>query len=156
MRRSEMSRWLTAGAVVGCLVLMPGLAGAESANDFVAFRAAGTSAMWIAQPGVGESILSVKGEDVQIRQQVRAGASPVVSLARPDGSTLPDGTYLWELSEAFAGINDAVWDPANGRNTEAHNEARQRTEINGRVQRGAFTVKDGLLVDNSLKEADAR
>ena len=156
MNRSEISKWLTAVTAIGCLALLPTMATAEPVKEIAAFRAAGTSAMWIAQPGSGASILSVKGADVQIRQSIRPGGSPVVSLVRPDGSTLQDGTYLWELSESFAGVNDGVWDAANGRTTAAHSKTRQRTEINGRVQRGAFTVKNGLIVDSSLSEADAK
>ena len=156
MREAESVKWLTVVVSLGCLSILTGIAMAESEADMATLRAAGTSAMWIAQPGTGATVLTVKGGAVQIRQAVRAGASPVVSLTRPDGTALPDGTYAWELSESFAGVNDRVWDPANGRTTAAQTQGRQRVAVSGRVQRDSFTVKKGLVADTNIEEAAAK
>ena len=149
----QMIRLASVGAIA-CIALVSGAAWGQQEAPIATMTPAGTSVMWVAQAAAADTVLTVSGPDVAIRQLNRGGSSPTLSLSRADGSSLPDGTYTWELRESFAGINDRVSDPANGRDRVDAASAPARVEVKGRVQSGVFTVNNGLVVDDTVQEAD--
>lgn len=129
-----------------------GAAWAEPEAPIATMTPAGTSVMWVVDAGTENTILTVSGQSVEIRQENGGGAIPVLRLLQDDGKALPDGTYTWELRESFAGLNDGVYDPANGRDQVDPATAPTRVVVEGKVQSGTFSVQNGLVVDGSLTE----
>lgn len=113
----------------------------------------GAGVMWVAESGAPELVLSVSGPNVAIRKVSVGGGSFSLSSVRDDGSSLPDGTYKWEIRESLPGINDGVSDPANGRDGANARPASARVEIEGRTQSGVFSIKGGFVVDSTVEEA---
>ena len=70
MKRTQLKSAVIVAVL--CLTLLPGLAAAEQRADMATFKAAGASAMWVAQPDAGAMALAIKGGKVQIRETFRA------------------------------------------------------------------------------------
>jgi hypothetical protein len=148
---------MTARGMLVALVaaVVAGAALAEPTAPIATMTPAGTSVMWVVDAGTENTVLTVSGQSVEIRRKNVRGTSPMLSLLQPDGSSLPDGTYTWELRESFAGLNDGVHDPENGRIAADPATAPARVEVEGKVQSGSFTVKNGLVIDSTLAEPTA-
>jgi hypothetical protein len=154
MLRTQIPRWLAGAAIVAAALFTPLAVSAQQA-DLAAFAPAGASVTWALQPGAGATELTISGEGVDIRRAFDRGENVVVNLARSDGEALPDGIYMWELSESLGGVNDGVRDPENGRDGVAESAQRERVYGVGRVQSGSFSIQGGFIVDNTLEEASA-
>lgn len=152
MRNSpHVSRALAIVIVLGGLTALP----VAAATPLASLNAAGAALHWDIQSAAPELQLSVAGPDVSIRQTSRGGSALSLSLNRPDGASLPDGTYKWEIRESFAGVNDNVYDPYNGRDQVDAASADSKIDVRGRVEFGVFTIKNGLVVDSTLVEQTA-
>jgi len=134
------------------LASMPAIAEQPEA-EFATMASAGTSVYWKTTASSGELSLSVTGPGFALRQVSAAGESPSMTLTRGDGNPLLDGIYNWEIRESFPGINDGVYDPANGREGAGTPSARGPVAIKGRVDSGVFTIKNGFVVDSTATEA---
>lgn len=142
------TRGLAVGLALSCLGSLPVVAAAPLAT----LTSAGTAVLWETQSDAPELRLSVAGPEFSI-QKVSPGGSPLsLSLTGADGASLPDGTYKWEIRESYAGLNDNVYDPYNGRDQVEAASANARIEVHGRVESGVFTIKNGFVVDSTLVE----
>ena len=153
MRATRIPRVLVMALALSGPALMSPLAAQPDAS-FATMTPAGASVMWETGSSAPQMVLSVTGPGVAIRQ-VSEGGALGLSLTSDDGGSLPDGTYNWEIRESFAGLNDGVYDPANGRDGVDVANASARIDIEGRVQSGVFTIKNGFVVDSTLIEATA-
>jgi hypothetical protein len=136
------------------LALFPAMAaGAEA--QLATMTPAGASVMWETQSSAPQMELSVTGPEVAIRQVSNGSAGLSLALTRADGTSLPDGIYNWEIRESFAGVNDGVYDPANGRDAVDAASAQGRIHVEGRAQSGVFSIKNGFLVDSTVAEEAA-
>jgi hypothetical protein len=154
-RTTTISKLLAMHLAISGLALLPVMAaGAEA--QLATMTPAGASVMWETQSSAPQMELSVTGPGVAIRQVRNGGAGLSLSLTRADGTSLPDGTYNWEIRESCAGLNDGVYDPANGRDAADAASTQARIHVEGRVQSGVFSIKNGFLVDSSLKEETAQ
>ena len=155
MTRLGILKWLAGAAAIGYAVLMPNAIMAQPGADLATLTPAGASVTWALQPGAGATELSVSGNGVDIRRTFERGENVVVTLARGDGTALPDGIFTWELTESLGGVNDGVRDPENGREGAADGTGHERVESVGRVQSGSFSIAGGFVVDDTLEEASA-
>ncbi len=155
MRTTTISKLLAMHLAISGLALLPAVA-AHAEAQLATMTPAGASVMWETQSSAPQIQLSVTGPEVAIRQVSNSGAGLSLSLTRADGTSMPDGTYNWEIRESFAGLNDGVYDPANGRDAVDAASTQARIPVEGRVQSGVFSIKSGLLVDSSLKEETAQ
>jgi len=137
------------------LALLPVVA-AHAEAQLATMTPAGASVMWETQSSAPQMELSVTGPGVAIRQIGNGGAGLSLALTRADGTSLPDGIYNWEIRESFAGLNDGVYDPANGRDAVDATSAQSRIHVEGRAQSGVFSIKNGFLVDSSVTEETAQ
>ena len=152
MRNSaNVSRAVAIVIAVAGLTALP----VAAATPLASLNAAGATLHWDIQSAAPELQLSVAGPDVSIRETSRGGSALSLSLNRANGPSLPDGTYKWEIRESFAGVNDNVYDPFNGRDQVDAASADSKIEVDGRVERGVFTIKNGLVVDSTLVEQTA-
>ena len=125
---------------------------AQPEAPFATMGSAGASLYWTTAPTSGELILSVNGPGLEMRQVSAPGESPSLTMSTGDGNPLLDGTYKWEIRESFPGINDGVYDPANGRDGSGSRSTRRPVAIQGRVDSGVFSVRDGFVVDSAATE----
>lgn len=154
MRRPTIWRASATILMLSGLALMPAIA-AQPEAELATLSPAGGSVMWEVRSSAPQMNLSVTGPGVSIRKVSEGGAGLGLSLTGDEGSPLPDGTYNWEIWESFPGVNDGVYDPANGRDGVDVASASARIDIEGRVQSGVFTIKNGFVVDSTLMEATA-
>jgi hypothetical protein len=156
--RSSMNREFSTsrGAIMGLalcsLAVMPAVAATPEA-PFATMGSAGSSLYWTTEASSGELVLSVNGPGFEMRQVSAPGESPSVTLTRGDGDPLLDGLYKWEIRESFPGVNDGVYDPANGRDGAGSPSTRGPVAIRGRVDSGVFTIRNGFVVDGTASEA---
>ncbi len=146
-RTGTAMMWVALGAVAA----VPAAA-SEPGAPFARLIAAGSAVYWTTAPTGAEISLSVTGPAFAMRQVSAPGENPSMVLLATDGSPLADGVYNWEIRESFPGINDGVADPVNGRDGDAGQEARARVPIQGRVDSGVFTIKNGVVVDSGVSE----
>lgn len=144
-------RGLTAGLALSCLVSLP----IFSAEPMATMSAAGAGVHWDTRSEAPELRLSVAGPETHIQRVSRSGGPLSLSLTGADGTALPDGLYKWEIRESYAGLNDNVYDPYNGRGQVDAATSDSKIEVHGRVESGVFTVKNGFVVDSALEESEA-
>jgi len=152
MRNPSLSRGLAMVLALSGLALIP-VAAAQPEASFATMVSAGTSVYWTTAESSGELSLSVTGPGFAVQQVSAGDGSPSMTLTRGDGNPLLDGIYNWEIHESFPGINDGVYEPANGRDVAAPS-AQRPVVIEGRVASGVFTIKNGFVVDSTVTEAD--
>lgn len=128
----------------------------ESGDSFATMTSAGTTLYWTTAQTGAELSLSVTGPAFAMQRISGSGESPSLTLAAADGSPLVDGIYNWEIRESFPGVNDGVSDPINGRDADTAQSAQRRVPIQGRVESGVFTIKNGLVIDSAISEEDAQ
>ena len=154
-RTTSISKLLAMHLAISGLALLPVMAaGAEA--QLATMTPAGASVLWETQSSAPQIQLSVTGPEVAIRQLSNGGAGLSLSLTRADGTSMPDGIYNWEIRESYVGLNDGVYDPANGRDAVDAASAQARVHVEGRVQSGVFSIKNGLLVDSAVTEESAQ
>ena len=151
MRTTSISKVLVMALALSGPALLPVLA-AQPEAGLATMTPAGASVLWDTASNAPQLVLSVTGPGVAIRQVSEGGGGLGLSLAGDDGGSLPDGTYNWEIRESFPGLNEGVYDPANGRDAVDAVSATQRIEVEGRVQSGVFTLLNGSVVDSTLVE----
>ena len=154
-RTTRISKLLAMHLAISGLALLPVVA-AHAETQLATMTPAGASVMWETHSSAPQLQLTVTGPEVAIRQVSNGGAGLSLSLTRADGTSMPDGIYNWEIRESYAGLNDGVYDPANGRDGVDAASAQARIPVEGRVQSGVFSIKNGFLVDSSLKEETAQ
>lgn len=145
------ARGLAVGLALSCLASLPAVA----ATPLATLASAGAAVFWETSSDAPELRLSVAGPDTTIQRISRGGSPLSLSLTGADGASLPDGTYKWEIRESYAGVNDNVYDPYNGRDQVDAASAQSRIEVRGRIESGAFTIKNGFVVDRTLVEESA-
>ena len=139
---------IAAALVLAALVALPAIAEKAPAPepDLATMRAASGGAVWAPRASFDKLVLTVKGGGFTISREF-AGGQPYFEAVDPDGYTLPDGTYAWELTAVprarRAGGGQLGTDQLSPEGRPARAEAAAR----GRVQSGAFTIVNGSIVD---------
>jgi len=151
-RHFSISRGAMMLVALSGLAVMPAVA-AQPEAPFATMGSAGASLYWAMEASSGELVLSVNGPGLEMRQVSAPGESPSMTLTRGDGKPFLDGLYKWEIRESFPGVNDGVYDPANGRDAAGSPSARGPVVIRGRVDSGVFTIRNGFVVDSTATEA---
>lgn len=147
--------WLL-GAValiaIGLLAAPPAAAQPGQDREVVTMAAGPGAVTWAPRISYEEMTLTVAGGGYAFTQVFARGESPSFAPVDAEGHTLPDGTYNWEIRvspdrlrlDTSAFSNGKV--SADGRTMEAPRAPR------GEVQSGAFTIKNGAIVDSTLVE----
>jgi hypothetical protein len=151
MRMTIISRALVIALALSGPVLVPAAVASPGA-ELATLTTAGASVSWATTSNAPQLVLTLTGPGVAIQQVSEGGGGLDLSLTGDDGSSLPDGTYNWEIRESYPGLNDGVYDPANGRDAVDPASAQERIEVVGRVESGVFTILYGSVVDSALVE----
>lgn len=152
MFRTKLAR-ASAECVFACGILASIPASGVEEAPLATMIPAGQTVIWNLQSTGYDTVLTVCGPGEETWRVAGVG-SATVELGGALGLRFEDGVYTWELTESFAGVNDRVYDPTNGRDKNPKSSAAP-IEINGRVQSGAFRVVNGLVLEVSEQEPSA-
>jgi hypothetical protein len=156
MRQSRRLSQAGAALAVCLLALAPAVASEEHPTELARMAPSGGNILWLLEANVERLALTVSGGEELIQKSFGRGEVPTLALQREQGGPFPDGVYSWELREEFEPVNDRVHDPANGRDSVDPSSAPQRVTLEGRVQSGTFTVRNGAVVAPDVEEPSSR
>lgn len=99
--------------------------------------------------------LTVAGKGHRSEQVVRSGQTASYAPVDSKGYALPDGTYKWELvvSPQPGSLSPSAF--SNGKVSADGRSSEMAQAPAGQRQSGVFTIKNGVMVDPNLVEAQA-
>lgn len=156
-KRNQGTLWATALAALLIVTALPapGAAADLTAGDApIAAMAIHGDSVSFAPLGSFEAMtLTVGGQGHFSKQTFRGGETASFVPVDGEGFQLPDGFYKWELV-ASPSLRDL--DPKSFRNGKISADGRTMEVAQaprGQRQSGAFTIKNGVMVDPNLIEA---
>jgi len=106
-------------------------------------------------------VLTVSGNDVNLRAEYAAGEQPSINPADFAGEALEDGTYTFELQvvpRLDASVRETLANARAQGNGEAVSSELRRAGLipEALVQSGSFTVEGGWIVTDQIEEAASK
>ena len=144
------------------LVCLQSAALGQAANDKLANVASGGSSVrWDVSVSNSGGSLTISAPDGRVfYREVRAGASPEITLADKQLEKLPDGTYSYELSlrpVLTPGARKALQAArGNDDDPEAERAGRKRAAESALVQSGSVSILNGAIVIGGAVEDQRR